>query len=115
MDEVDTVRSSLGGIALGLRMPDLLDLQQTPVTCAHVVLAELQRGSPPCSFELATIGLLQGRAVLAQSHQALTWRGKGSGDHGAILNDRPCGTSVPIACEFPDDSWGQVPKSVCSL
>lgn len=33
----------------------------------------------------------------------------------AIVNEAPCGTSVPIACEFLVDGWGQPTKSVCPL
>jgi hypothetical protein len=53
--------------------------------------------------------------VLALTQQTLARRGKGSSDHGAILNDGPCGASVPIACEFHRRNWGQRPISVGRL
>jgi hypothetical protein len=53
--------------------------------------------------------------VLALAQQSVAWGGKGSGDHGAILNDGPCGASVPIACEFRRPAWGQPPKPVRPL
>jgi hypothetical protein len=51
--------------ALGLGVPDLLDLEQSTISSAHVVLAELQRGPPTGSFELSAVVLLQDGAVLA--------------------------------------------------
>jgi hypothetical protein len=113
--EVDTLDGALSGIALGFGVPDLLDLQQTPVPSAHVVLAKVEGGAPTGTFEFATIGLLQDRTVLALSEQSLTWRRKGSGDHAAILDHDACGASVPIACELLDECWGQPPESVCRL
>jgi hypothetical protein len=53
--------------------------------------------------------------VLALAQQTLARRGKSSSDHAAILNDEPCGASVPIACEFHRRRWGQRPISVCGL
>ena len=71
-DEVDATIAGLGArdaaphrVAFRFRVPDLLDLEQAAVTSTHVVLAELQRGSPPCPFQFPTIGLLQHGAVSA--------------------------------------------------
>jgi hypothetical protein len=83
------------GITFGLGVPDLLHLEQSAVSSTNVVLAELERGPPARSFEFATIGLLQDRAVLALTHQTLTWRGKGSGDHGAHHERRPLWSVSP--------------------
>ncbi len=103
--EIDTLATTLvtslvttpTGTTLGLGVPDLLHLEQAPVAPAQVVLTELQRGSPPCPFEFTTIRLLQDRTVLALAHQALTRRGKGSGDHGSHLG-RPALWSVSPDC-----------------
>ena len=87
--EVDTTcdgaSDTLTGVAFGFRVPDLLDLQQATVTPADVVLAELECGSPPCSFQLPSVCLLQDRSVLALTQEPLTRSGKGSGNHGANL------------------------------
>jgi hypothetical protein len=87
--EVDTTRHGASdtrtGVAFGFCVPDLLDLQQTTVASADVVLAELECGSPPCSFQLPTVCLLQDRSVLALTQEPLTRSGKGSGNHGANL------------------------------
>jgi hypothetical protein len=118
MDEVDAVRTAdcaRSCVTLGLGVPDLLDLQQPPVAPTDVVLPELECRSPPRPFEFTSVGLLQDGAVLALAQQTLARRGKGSSDHGVILNDEPCGASVPIACEFHGRRWGQRPKSVCRL
>lgn len=111
VDEIDTAPAPSRRCSLGLGVPDLLDLEEPTVPTAHVVLAEVERGAPSGAFEFATIVLLQDGAVLALTQQSLAGRRKGSGHHGAILNDRACGASVPLGCELPTDAWGQPPKS----
>jgi hypothetical protein len=118
VDEIDTVtaaNSTRSCVTFGFGVPDLLDLQETPVASTDVVLPELEGGPPPGPFEFAAVCLLQDRAVLTLAQQALARRGKNSSDHGAILNDVPCGASVPIACEFHRRRWGQRSISVCGL
>ena len=122
MDEVLAVARARPRVPLGLGMPDLFHLEQPPIASTHVVLSELQRRAPPGPLELTTVGLREDGTVLALAQEALTLRGEGSTDHAAILNDAPCGTSVPIACElragrceFAVQSWGQHAESVCEL
>ena len=111
-DEVDTSDRSLGRvpsadtIAFGFRMPDRLHLKQCPVAAADVVLPKLQRGSPPCTFEFPAVLLLKHGTVAALAADAR----RGSLNHVSIMNDKPCGSSVPTRCELSQQIWGQISK-----
>jgi len=92
MDEVDTAArvaaGSLVGVTLCFGMPDRFHVQQAAVSSTEVVLSKLESRAPSCSFEFATVGLLQDGAVLALTQQALTRRGQSSGGHGGHLEPR---------------------------
>jgi hypothetical protein len=85
LDEVDAAISDSRRIPLGFGVPDLLDLEQSTVAPAHVVLAELERRAPTGAFEFTTIRLLENGAVLALTQQSLAGCRKGSGDHDGHL------------------------------
>ncbi len=85
MHEIEAGRRWLRSISFGFGVPDLLDLEQSTVTPAHVVLAELQRGTPTSALEFAAIGLCEDGTVLALAKQPLARCGKDSGDHGTHL------------------------------
>ena len=103
------------GVALGLGVPDVLHLQQAPVTATQVVLAEVERRPPASTLEFTAILGLQDCAVLALTCQPLPGCRECSGDHATIVNEAPCGASVPIACEFRTDRWGQTGRSCAPL
>jgi len=85
LDEVDAAISDSRRIPLGLGVPDLLDLEQSTVAPAHVVLAEVERRAPTGPFEFTTIRLLENGTVLTLTQQPLTGCRKGSSDHGGHL------------------------------
>ena len=94
-----------GRIALGFGMPDLLHLEQCSVATANIVLSELQRRAPPGTFDVASVRLLKYGTVLA-----LTTDAPGDSlDHAPIMNEQPCGSSVPTRCEFSPTTWGKAP------
>jgi len=88
-------------VALGLGVPYRLHLEQSPVSPADVIFSKLQRRTPPGTFEIAAVYLLENGTMPALAADT------GSMEHVSIMNHHPCGSSVPTRCELQPIFWGQ--------
>ena len=93
--------------ALGLGRPRRRHLEQASVAGPQVVLAVVEGGPPPSSFERPPVVRFDEDPVAAgpDGRSAQVHR------HGSSVNDGTCGSSVPIACAQPGDE-GPVPVGI---
>lgn len=84
-------------------VPDRVNLKQQSITRPDVVFTEVECRSPTVPLQFAPIRLRQ-----HSSMPTLTTKcGSGSREHDPMMNHLPCGSLVPIGCEFRSCSWGQ--------
>ena len=76
------------------------DLQESTVTSADVVLPIVERRPPTGTLEGAAVSRFEDQAVPAGTTRRLA----NAHRHCVIMNDQPCGSSVPTSCDFAGDS-----------
>jgi hypothetical protein len=81
--------------ALGLGRPTGLDADETTTTITDVVLAVVQQCAPTGALQRVTVGVFDPGPSLCPRPRS---------PHGLIVNETPCGTSVPTTCDLPVDN-----------